>query len=254
MALSGVDTVIHAAALKRVPEAEYSPMEAIKTNVLGAQNLIEACHAQNVKKVIALSTDKAANPINLYGATKLCADKLFVAGNHLGPCRFSVVRYGNVWGSRGSVIPLFKTLKDKGIILPITDLEMTRFTIDLVDAVNFVFDCFHLMSGGEIFVPDLPAYTIKDVIKAFNNPKIKLVGLRPGEKIHEVMIPAEEWKNVRHIPNQSMYYIKPAFKEWENISRAIDGEKTVEYGFTLSSDRAAKIPWDQLRVLIENGN
>jgi UDP-N-acetylglucosamine 4,6-dehydratase/5-epimerase len=198
-ALDGVDVVVHAAALKQVPTAEYNPMEAIRTNVLGAANIIDAAIDCNVKSVIALSTDKAANPINLYGATKLCSDKLFVAGNaYVGPVRrtrFSVVRYGNVVGSRGSVVPFFLKMRETGR-LPITDERMTRFWITLQQGVDFVLNRLEDMEGGEIFVPKIPSMRITDLAKAIA-PECKLtsVGIRPGEKLHEVMIPGDDARN-----------------------------------------------------------
>jgi UDP-N-acetylglucosamine 4,6-dehydratase len=198
MGMNGVDYVIHAAALKQVPAAEYNPMECIKTNVNGAENVIHAALANNVKRVIALSTDKAANPINLYGATKLCSDKLFVAANNLvgndRPTRFSVVRYGNVVGSRGSVVPLFQDLIKRGADhLPITDPRMTRFWITLQQGVDFVLDNFRRMRGGEIFVPKLPSVKITDLAQAMApGMPTKIIGIRPGEKLHEVMCPADD--------------------------------------------------------------
>ncbi|GGJ64209.1 UDP-N-acetylglucosamine 4,6-dehydratase [Anoxybacillus voinovskiensis] len=196
-AMREVDFVIHAAALKQVPAAEYNPMECIKTNVLGAQNVINAAIENGVQKVIALSTDKAANPVNLYGATKLASDKLFVAANNMvgsNPTRFSVVRYGNVVGSRGSVIPFFKKLVKEGVKeLPITDVRMTRFWITLEQGIHFVFKSFERMYGGEIFVPKLPSARIVDIAKAIA-PYLpyKIIGIRPGEKIHEVMCPKDD--------------------------------------------------------------
>ncbi|RXK03003.1 UDP-N-acetylglucosamine 4,6-dehydratase (inverting) [Arcobacter sp. CECT 8989] len=196
-AMKDVDYVIHAAALKHVPIAEYNPMECIKTNINGAQNVIDAAIENKVKKVIALSTDKAANPVNLYGATKLASDKLFVAANNLvgsQDIQFSVVRYGNVVGSRGSVIPYFKKLIKEGAKeLPITDRKMTRFFITLEDGVNFVLKNFERMQGGEIFVPKIPSMKITDMAKALA-PKLshKIIGIRPGEKLHEIMCPADD--------------------------------------------------------------
>lgn len=196
-AMRGVDFVIHAAALKHVPIAEYNPMECIKTNINGAQNVIDACFANNVKKVIALSTDKAANPVNLYGATKLASDKLFIAANNLVGDRdtiFSVVRYGNVVGSRGSVVPFFKKLISSGATeLPITDEKMTRFFITLEDGVKFVLKNFERMQGGEIFIPKIPSMKIVDMAKALA-PELphKVIGIRPGEKLHEIMCPADD--------------------------------------------------------------
>jgi UDP-N-acetylglucosamine 4,6-dehydratase (inverting) len=197
-ALSGIDVVIHAAALKQVPAAEYNPFECIRTNVLGAQNLIEACLDSNVERVVALSTDKAAAPINLYGATKLCSDKLFVAANNIKGSRnirFSVVRYGNVMGSRGSVIPYFLK-KQKSGILPITDPRMTRFNISLRDGVDMVLWSVENAIGGEILVPKIPSYRIVDVATAIDpNCEQRVVGMRPGEKIHEEMITASDSYN-----------------------------------------------------------
>lgn len=197
MAMRGVDYVIHAAALKQVPAAEYNPMECIKTNIHGAENVIEAALAAEVEKVIALSTDKAANPINLYGATKLASDKLFVAANNIAGghrTRFSVVRYGNVVGSRGSVVPFFQKLIDqKAEYLPITDTRMTRFWITLQQGVDFVLKNFERMSGGEIFVPKIPSVRIVDLATAMApHLEQKIIGIRPGEKIHEVMCPADD--------------------------------------------------------------
>ncbi len=196
MAMYEVDYVVHAAALKQVPAAEYNPMECIKTNVIGAQNVISAAIECGVKKVIALSTDKAANPVNLYGATKLCSDKLFTAANNLvgdRPTRFAVVRYGNVIGSRGSVVPFFKKLVADGAeALPITDARMTRFWLKLEEAVEFVFKNFQRMKGGEIFIPKIPSMRIMDLAKAIApDLPTKIIGIRPGEKLHEVMCPAD---------------------------------------------------------------
>lgn len=196
-AMNGVDFVIHAAALKQVPAAEYNPMECIKTNVHGAENVIHAALARDVKKVIALSTDKAANPINLYGATKLCSDKLFVAANNIAgghETTFAVARYGNVVGSRGSVVPFFQKCAREGLaFLPITDLRMTRFWITLEQGVEFVLKNFDRMHGGEIFVPKIPSVRVIDVARAVA-PALehKIIGIRPGEKLHEVMCPADD--------------------------------------------------------------
>lgn len=197
MAVRDVDIIIHAAALKQVPAAEYNPMECIKTNIYGASNVIQAAIENNVEKVIALSTDKAANPINLYGATKLCSDKLFTAANNLvgeGRTRFSVVRYGNVMGSRGSVIPFFRKLISEGAKeIPITDERMTRFWITLAQGVEFVLKSLERMQGGEIFVPKIPSARVVDVAEAIapGIPK-KIVGIRPGEKLHEIMCPKDD--------------------------------------------------------------
>jgi FlaA1/EpsC-like NDP-sugar epimerase len=196
--MEGIDTVVHAAALKQVPAAEYNPFEFIKTNIMGAQNLIEACMDMGVKRVVALSTDKAAAPINLYGATKLCSDKLFVAANNFRgdrDLRFSVVRYGNVMGSRGSVIPFFMS-KVKNGVLPITDPNMTRFNISLEDGVEMVLWALEQAIGGEIFVPKIPSYRITDVAEAVGpHCKQEIVGTRPGEKLHEEMITPSDSAN-----------------------------------------------------------
>lgn len=227
MAMRGVDYVIHAAALKQVPAAEYNPMECIKTNINGAENVIRAALTNKVKKVIALSTDKAANPINLYGATKLCSDKLFVAANNLvgdGPTRFAVVRYGNVVGSRGSVVPFFKELIAKGAAdLPVTDPRMTRFWITLQQGVDFVLENFRRMHGGEIFVPKLPSIRITDLAKAMApNTPIRVVGIRPGEKLHEVMCPADDSHLTVEFANH--YVICPSIAFWgENVNYTTDG-------------------------------
>ena len=196
-AMQDVDYVIHAAALKHVPAAEYNPIECVKTNIHGAENVIQAAIECGVTKVMALSTDKAANPINLYGATKLASDKLFVAANNMvgsGPTRFAVTRYGNVSGSRGSVVPLFKKLVAEGITeLPITHAGMTRFWITLQQGVDFVLNNFTRMHGGEIFVPKIPSVRITDLAAAYApNKKIKIIGIRPGEKLHEIMCPADD--------------------------------------------------------------
>ena len=196
-AMEGVDYVIHAAALKQVPAAEYNPMECIKTNIHGAENVIRAAIKNKVQKVIALSTDKAANPVNLYGATKLASDKLFVAANNMvgkNPTRFSVVRYGNVVGSRGSVVPLFKKLLAEGMkSLPVTHPKMTRFWITLQEGVDFVLKNFERMQGGEIFVPKIPSMRITDLVKSFGSDiGMNIIGIRPGEKLHEVMCPADD--------------------------------------------------------------
>ena len=212
-AFQGIDYVIHAAALKQVPAAEYNPFEAVKTNIIGAQNVINVAIDQKVKKVIALSTDKAANPINLYGATKLCSDKLFIAGNaYVGRNQtiFSVVRYGNVVGSRGSVIPFFLAKKEAGV-LPITDPRMTRFWITMEQAVNFVLKCFERMVGGELFVPKIPSMNIMDLAKAIcPECRTNVVGIRPGEKLHEVMVTRDDARNTVELPDS--YVIKPMFR------------------------------------------
>ena len=215
-AFNGVDYVIHAAALKQVPAAEYNPFEAVKTNVIGAQNIIDVAIDQKVKKVIALSTDKAANPINLYGATKLCSDKLFISGNsYVGRDEtvFSVVRYGNVLGSRGSVIPFFMKKREEGV-LPITDERMTRFWITLEKGVEFVIQCLHRMVGGELFVPKIPSMKLMDLATAIcPECEIEIIGIRPGEKLHEVMITKDDSRNTLEFSDH--YVIKPPFRFFE---------------------------------------
>ncbi len=241
-AMLEVDYVIHAAALKHVPVAEYNPMECIKTNIDGAQNVIEAALACDVDKVIALSTDKAANPINLYGATKLASDKLFVAANNMvgsRRTRFSVVRYGNVTGSRGSVIPFFKKLIDNGATeLPITDEKMTRFLITLEDGVNFVLKDFERMYGGEIFIPKIPSMYITELAKAMApNLSHKIIGIRPGEKLHEIMCPADDSHLTLEFNDH--FVIKPTiqFTNMSDFSVNQLGEKgvPVEQGFEYNS-------------------
>ncbi len=214
-AFHSVDYVIHAAALKQVPAAEYNPFEAVKTNILGAQNVINVAIDRGVKRVIALSTDKAANPINLYGATKLCSDKLFIAGNsYVGQdsTTFSVVRYGNVAGSRGSVIPFFLKCRENGV-LPITDPRMTRFWITLEQGVNFVLSCLETMVGGELFVPKIPSMNIMDLAKIIAPEcSTDIVGIRPGEKLHEVMITKDDAR--RTLEFEKHYVIQPDFSFW----------------------------------------
>ncbi len=239
-AFRDVDYVIHAAAMKQVPAAEYNPFEAIKTNVLGAQNIINACIDMKVKKIIALSTDKAANPINLYGATKLCSDKLFIAGNAYrgAQCtKFSVVRYGNVMGSRGSVIPFFKKMKKCGC-LPITDPRMTRFWITLEQGVNFVLFCLENMCGGELFVPKIPSMNIMDLARAIAPEcKIQNIGIRPGEKLHEVMISKDDAR--RTLEFDRFYIIQPDFTYWSKNNNWKEGRE-VSDGFEYNSENN---PW-----------
>ena len=241
-AMNGVDYVIHAAALKHVPIAEYNPMECIKTNINGAQNVIDAALANGVKKVIALSTDKAANPINLYGATKLASDKLFVAANNIKGdqnIQFSVVRYGNVIGSRGSVVPFFsKLIKEGAKELPITHPDMTRFMITLEQGVNFVLKNFERMQGGEIFVPKIPSMKITELAKAMapNLPQ-KIIGIRPGEKLHEIMCPADD--SHLTLEFEDHYVIQPTiqFADKADFSTNRLGEKgkPVKQGFEYNS-------------------
>jgi UDP-N-acetylglucosamine 4,6-dehydratase/5-epimerase len=252
-AMEGVDTVIHAAALKQVPTAEYNPFEAIKTNVMGAQNVIDAAMDGGVKRVVALSTDKAAAPINLYGATKLCSDKLFVAANNYKGHRdikFSVVRYGNVMGSRGSVIPFFLQKRKTGV-LPITDERMTRFNISLEEGVDLVLHALANMWGGELFVPKIPSYRITDVAQAVG-PACKrvVVGIRPGEKLHEEMI--TETDGLTTLEFDRHFVIPPPTTSWdaEEFRRTFNGRRC-ENGFKYTS--GANTEWlsvEQLRELI----
>ncbi|MGB4373185.1 MAG: UDP-N-acetylglucosamine 4,6-dehydratase (inverting) [Halanaerobiales bacterium] len=235
-AFDGVDLVIQAAALKRVPECEYNPFEAIKTNVIGAQNIIDAAIDRGVSKIVALSTDKAVNPINLYGATKLCSDKLFIAGNsYVGgkDIRFAVVRYGNVVGSRGSVVPLFMKLKNTGK-LPITDPRMTRFWITLEEGVEMVFTALEKMQGGEVFVPKIPSMKITDLAKAIAPEcELEIVGIRPGEKLHESLITASDARHTLEFDNY--YIIQPEFSWWR-LGNHKDG-KPIEEDFEYTSDK-----------------
>lgn len=258
MAMTEIDIVVHAAALKQVPAAEYNPFEAVKTNILGAQNVIDAALASDVKKVIALSTDKAAAPINLYGATKLASDKLFIAANNYRgkhDIRFSVVRYGNVMGSRGSVIPFFIE-KAKSGILPITDERMTRFNITLQEGVDFVLMALEKMWGGELFVPKIPSYKILDLAKAVApNAKLENVGIRPGEKLHEEMVTATDAINT--VEFEDYYVILPSTQLWdiEKFRKESNSEegKFCEYGFSYNSGTNEHfLSVEELRELIKN--
>ncbi|MGY0554827.1 UDP-N-acetylglucosamine 4,6-dehydratase (inverting) [Vreelandella sp. 2A-K22] len=237
-ALDGVDYVIHAAATKIVPTAEYNPFECIKTNVIGAMNLVDACIDKGVKKLVALSTDKASSPINLYGATKLTSDKLFVAGNYSYAgghnTRFSVVRYGNVMGSRGSVIPFFMSVKEKGV-LPITDERMTRFMISLEEGVELVWHAFEDMEGGEIYVKKIPSMKVTDLARAIApEAKQEIVGIRPGEKLHEQMISAEDALYTYEYPEH--FKILPQINGWDKDANRIKDGKRVPDGFVYSSN------------------
>ena len=258
MAMENVDIVVHAAALKQVPAAEYNPFEAVKTNIIGSQNVIEAALSQKVKKIIALSTDKAAAPINLYGATKLTSDKLFVAANNYAgdsKCKFSVVRYGNVMGSRGSVIPFFMKQKNQGF-LTITDERMTRFNITLNDGVSFVLSCLDNMWGGELFVPKIPSYKITDVAKAVAPEcELKIVGIRPGEKLHEEMITVTDSSNT--VEFEKYYVILPSSeKKYWSKQDFIDQSSTAKGkmckdGFSYeSSSNTSFLTVDELKKLI----
>lgn len=236
MALRGVDYVVHAAALKQVDTAEYNPMEFVKTNILGSENVIQTSLDAGVKKVVALSTDKASSPVNLYGATKLTSDKLFISSNHYaaaGGTRFAVVRYGNVMGSRGSVIPFFRRLAEEGQPLPITDRRMTRFFITLPQAVEFVIDSFADMSGGELYVPRIPSMRVVDLAKAVA-PDAELVdvGIRPGEKLHEEMISTEDSR--RTVRRADRYIVQPTLAIWGGF-KVPDGDPVPE-GFAYTSD------------------
>lgn len=245
-ALDGVDYVVHAAATKIVPTAEYNPFECVKTNVQGAMNLIDACIDKGVKKVVALSTDKASSPINLYGATKLTSDKLFVAGNSYAgghETRFSVVRYGNVMGSRGSVIPFFMSIRDKGT-LPITDDRMTRFMISLEQGVELVWHAFNDMEGGEIYVKKIPSMNVRDLARVIApEAKQEVVGIRPGEKLHEQMIGSEDAYYTYEYPEH--FKILPAINSWDQDANRIKDGKKVPEGFIYSSDTNAEWMTDE---------
>ena len=238
-AFDGIEVVVHAAAMKQVPASEYNPMEAIKTNIIGAENVINVCIDQEVKHVIALSTDKAANPVNLYGATKLCADKLFVAANTLSGrhrTRFSVVRYGNVIGSRGSVIPFFTQRRASGV-LPITDERMTRFWITLGAGVQFVLDCLGRMRGGEMFVPKIPSMNIMDVARVVAPEcRTEIIGIRPGEKLHEMLITSDDAQHTVEFDDH--YVIQPNDSWWDrdDYLRTSGGKPVTEH-FEYSSDK-----------------
>lgn len=236
-ALDGIDYVVHAAATKIVPTAEYNPFECVKTNVIGAMNLIDACIDRGIKRVVALSTDKASSPANLYGATKLASDKLFVAGNSYAGAhetRFGVVRYGNVMGSRGSVIPFFLSIADKGE-LPITDPRMTRFMITLEQGVELVWHAFEDMEGGEIYVKKIPSMKVTDVaLASVPNAKHKIVGVRPGEKLHEEMIGTEDALHTFEYPEH--FKILPAINSWSSDPARIKDGKKVAEDFTYCSD------------------
>ena len=258
LAFRGVDVVVHAAALKQVPAAEYNPSECIQTNVMGAENVVWACLHNHVEKVIALSTDKACSPINLYGATKLASDKTFVAANNLAGdigTRFSVVRYGNVMGSRGCVAPLFQRLLDEGVIeLPITDERMTRFWITLEQGVNFVLSSMEVMRGGEVFVPKIPATTITQLAQVMAPERgVKVVGIRPGEKLHEMMISPDDARQTVDLGDR--YAIEPDFVEYprESFADTGDGRRVAE-GFAYASDTADRLDARGLMALLERAH
>ena len=251
-AFDGVDIVVHAAALKQVPACEYNPFEAIKTNVLGAQNIIDAAIERRVQKVVALSTDKACNPANLYGATKLCSDKLFVAGNaYVGDkdTAFSAVRYGNVVGSRGSVVPLFMKLRETGR-LPITHADMTRFWITLDQGVQFVIDSLERMHGGELFVPKIPSMKMVDLAHAIGpDCEIDLIGIRPGEKLHEVMISEDDARSTLEFTDH--YIIQPEFSWWNKRHTTLTDGQPCPDNFRYSSEINSQwLTVDELRKII----
>lgn len=237
-ALRGIDYVIHAAAMKHVDVAEYNPQECISTNIGGAENLIDACIDTGVKRLVALSTDKAAAPVNLYGATKLCSDKLFAAANSLSGVdgtRFCAVRYGNVLGSNGSVVPFFESKRSEGVV-PITSPEMTRFVITLEQGVQFVLEAFSRMEGGEIFVPKIPSVSVMDIAKAVAPEcKTKIIGVRPGEKMHECMIPADESRMTLEFDDH--YIVQPSARPWSQKEPAyVAAGKPCEDGFCYASN------------------
>jgi UDP-N-acetylglucosamine 4,6-dehydratase len=253
-ALDGIDYVVHAAATKIVPTAEYNPFECVKTNILGAMNVIDACIDRKVKRVVALSTDKASSPINLYGATKLASDKLFVAGNSYAgshDTRFAVVRYGNVMGSRGSVIPFFFSLKKKGV-LPITDERMTRFMISLEQGVKLVWHAFEDMEGGEIYVKKIPSMKVTDVAKAVApDAKQEIIGIRPGEKVHEQMISPED--SFYTYEYEDYFKILPAIHNWSNCINRIKSGKKVAEDFSYTSDNNSEwMTIDTLQAWVRN--
>ncbi len=250
-ALHGVDIVVHAAALKQVPACEYNPFEAVQTNIIGSKNVIDAAIDQGVQRVIAISTDKAVNPVNLYGATKLCAEKLFVNGNSYSGdvgTRLSCVRYGNVIGSRGSVVPLFQEQRKTGTVT-VTDPRMTRFWITLDQGVDFVIKCIGLMQGGEVFVPRIPSVTIMDLVKAVAPEcQVKYIGIRPGEKVHELLISEDESRNAVQVDN--MYVLRPS-AGWRGIE-GFPVARPLPEGFKFTSDtNTLHLSNEELRALIQ---
>jgi len=254
--LDGIDYLVHAAATKIVPTAEYNPFECVKTNINGAMNVIDACIERGIKRVVALSTDKASNPINLYGATKLASDKLFVSGNSyagIHDTRFSVVRYGNVIGSRGSVVPFFM-LREKTGVLPITDVQMTRFMITLEQGVKLVWHAFDDMYGGEIYVKKIPSMNIIDIAKAVApNAKHEIIGLRPGEKVHEQMIGSEDAPYTYEY--DEYYKILPAINNWSSDPERINEGKKVKKDFMYTSnDNSEWMSREELRAWIDSHN
>lgn len=251
-AFEGVDYVVHAAALKQVPACEYNPMEAVKTNILGSSNVIDAALDANVKKVIALSTDKAVNPINLYGATKLAAEKLFVQSNAYAggrETRFACVRYGNVVGSRGSVVPVFLRQREAGEV-SITDERMTRFWISLEQGVRFVIRCLEQMQGGEVFVPKIPSMKVVDLAKALApEARIKIIGIRPGEKLHEVLISEDEARTV--VEMEDMYVVQPAEALWFGHAWSNAGKRIAEEFRYISNANSDWLSVEQIREIVE---
>lgn len=256
MAMRGVDYVVHAAALKQVMAAEYNPFECVKTNINGAENVVTSALRTGVKRVIALSTDKAASPINLYGASKLASDKIFVAANNLAGSqntRFAVVRYGNVVGSRGSVVPLFQNMIAQGVkFLPITHPDMTRFWITLSQGINFVLSSFSIMEGGEIFIPKIPSMKIIDLAKAIApDLEPEIVGIRPGEKMHEMMITVDDSRTTVELDDR--YIIEPALAFWNKEHLRANGAKPVSQDFSYTSDTNSEwLDADGLRTLIQS--
>jgi len=251
-AFEGVDYVVHAAALKQVPACEYNPMEAVKTNILGSSNVIDAALDSNVEKVIALSTDKAVNPINLYGATKLAAEKLFVQSNAYAggrKSRFACVRYGNVVGSRGSVVPVFMRQRDEGVV-SITDERMTRFWISLEQGVRFVIRCLEQMQGGEVFVPKIPSMKVVDLAKAVApDAKVNIIGIRPGEKLHEVLISEDEARTV--IDLDDMYVVQPAEALWFGHAWSQKGSRIADEFRYASNSNTDWLSVDQIKEIVE---
>jgi UDP-N-acetylglucosamine 4,6-dehydratase/5-epimerase len=250
-ATRGVDVIVHAAALKQVPTCEYNPFEAVQTNVVGAENVVSAAIENDVPLTMALSTDKAVNPVNLYGATKLCAEKITVQGNAYAadsPARFSCVRYGNVVGSRGSVIPLFKAQAESGV-LTITDERMTRFWITLEQAVQFVFDCLGNMTGGEIFVPRIPSMSVVDIAEALApDAERRVIGIRPGEKLHEVLLTEDESRHA--VETEGAYVIRPEYASWG--MPPIEGGRPLPAGFRYSSETNDEwVTPEQLRSMVD---
>ena len=254
--LENVDYVVHAAALKHVPVAEYNPFEAVKTNIIGTQNVVDAALEQRVEKVISLSTDKASSPVNLYGATKLTADKLVVAGNYhkgVATTKLAVVRYGNVFGSRGSIVPYLLNFNQDNKF-PVTDLSMTRFNITLNDSVEFVLKCFTNMWGGEIFIPKLPSYRLADLVTALSkNIKIKIIGIRPGEKIHEEMISINDALNTLECKDRYIICPSPQFTNW-NIKKYKEKfkAKKCKDNFSYSSDKNNFLKIGELKRMVKD--